>query len=361
MPDAHRHAWLATQLLSAFDRGSGEDRQQQADHSRKQHGRYLIMKAKQLEMITEQLGTLHGYAYFRPQPGPLRERLTEVALEAIDGEHAGELAEGAFDLEVNVGRQEGDSEITVGFKLDHPAVHHSSQLALQQLDEGELEDLGRYLARLAEKPVLPESAEPGKNIVRKNQLDEAEHHEKGAAAARLKVSPEWLKSVVPCTDYSYDEIEGKKYIREYYWSQELIERLVKIKSTKTTPEDLQYVATECCHGDLEWAKDLIARLKSPNRPEPAAKGQPQRGEARQGSSRPPQAKQPQAKPPQGSAVQVQEKAAAAKPAAGKAAQPQAAPGERPGRSRSRHRRPFRQQGADARKPQPAGGEKPPQQ
>jgi len=117
-------------------------------------------------------------------------------------------------------------------------------------------------------------------------------------------------------------VDGKKIIREYYWSKELIERLFKIKSTKTTPEDLQYVAAECCEGDLEWARDLIARLKSPNRAEPAPREQPQKNQGR-----------PPAK---------------------------ALPNDR-SRSRSRHKKPVREQGKDnARKTEPASGPKLPQ-
>jgi len=323
-----------------------------------------MMRAKQLETITGQLDKLHGYAYFRPEAGPLRERLAQSALEELEGEYAELLSGGAFDLEVNIGGQEGEGELTLGFRIDHPALHHSSQLSLELLSVPELEDLARHLERLSEQPAAaPVAAEPGKTIVRKKPVDDAEHHEKVAAAARLKVSPEWLKSVVPCTDYSYDEIDGKKYIREYYWSKELIERLVKIKSTKTTPEDLQFVAAECCHGDLDWARDLIARLKSPNRPEPAAKVQQQKAEGKQGHSKPGAAKP---LPGKGMQARPQAKQGAAKGAPAQpqtqaeSGQAQAAPGERS--RRSRHRRPFRRQGGEGgRTPQNPAGDKPPQQ
>jgi len=142
------------------------------------------------------------------------------------------------------------------------------------------------------------------------------------------VTPQWLKSVVPCTDYSYDEIDGKKYIRDYFWSKELIENLFRIKGTKTTPEDLQYVAKECCEGDLDWARDLIARLKSPNRVEQGREGQKGQQQGQQ------QGQQGQQK------------------AGGQAANAPGPGGGDSRRSRSRHRR-SRDGGKDqGRKPQP---------
>jgi len=272
------------------------------------------MTSKHLETITDHLANLQGHFYFRPQPGPLREWLTQTVLDELEGETAEELAEVAFELEVSIGQQEGESEVTVSFSVDHPGVTHSSQIAVTLLAEDALEDLAGYLTRLTAEADPAGTAETTKTVLRR-KIEAGEHHEIVPASARLKVSPEWLKSVIPCTDYSYDEIEGKKYIREYYWSKELIESLFRIKSTKTTPEDLQYVANECCEGDLDWARDLIARLKSPNRPEPAPRDQSQKNQNR--------------------------------PAPAKAA-----PNER-ARQRSRHKKPSRDQSKDApRKPEP---------
>ncbi|HBG05830.1 MAG: hypothetical protein A2075_03360 [Geobacteraceae bacterium GWC2_58_44] len=297
------------------------------------------MTSKHLKTISDRLSSLHGHAYFRPQDGPLMKTLANELLDAVDGELAEQLSEGGFDLEVSISHQEGDSDPTVSFSVDRPGVAHTSKIAATQLNDGALEDLAGYLTRLVEESAPAEPAVAGKTVLRKTP--EGDHHEKGPASARLKVSAEWLKSVVPCTDYSYDEIDGKKYIREYFWSRDLIERLFRIKSTKTTPEDLQFVAQECCDGDLDWARDLIARLKSPNRPEPAAKEQPQKNQGRQAQN--------QGKP-----------AASPGQSLNKTAQAKAVPGERV-RPRSRHKKPFREQGKDAaRKPEPAAGQKPPQ-
>jgi hypothetical protein len=213
------------------------------------------------------------------------------------------------------------------------------------LSDDALEDLDGYLSRLVEATVPVEVEVSGKTVVRK--VNESDHHEKGPASARLKVSPEWLKSVIPCTDYSYEEIEGKKYIREYYWSKELIERLLRIKSAKTTPEDLQYVASECCEGDLDWAKDLIARLKSPNRPEPMPKEQPQRNQGRTQQNQGTQAQnqgrpgQNQGRPGQGQPGQGQGRPAQGQQGQG---QGQGRPAQGQGRSAQGQGRPGQGQG-----------------
>ncbi|GAW66280.1 hypothetical protein GPEL0_01f1571 [Geoanaerobacter pelophilus] len=301
----------------------------------------------QQQNVHSQLALLHGHAYFRVDEGPLKESITRVILDDAAGDLAEQLSDSSFGLELSVGQQEGESEPTLSYSVDHPGVVYRSEMPLSRLDAEALEDLAKYLGRMLQKEDPAQEKPTSGTVVRKKQ--EHDHHEQDAAAARLKVSPQWLKSVVPCTEYSYDEIDGKKYIREYYWSRDLIENLVRIKSTKTTPEDLQYVAKECCEGDLDWAKDLIARLKSPNRPEPAPKEQPQKG----GQKVQPQARnagQPQAK----QAGQAQAKQA------GQPQAKQAAPGERV-RSRSRNRKPFRQGGKDGqRKPDQPAAPKPPQ-
>ena len=311
------------------------------------------MTSKYPGIISNLLEQLHGHGYFRPEVGPLKARLTEAVLSGLEYEVVEQLSGQSLDLEVSIGRQEGDEEVTIGIKVDLPDLSHSSEITLKALADNALEDLAGYLARLVESSAPAESVEQSKAILRKKMADE--NHEQTAASARLKVSPQWLKSVIPCTDYSYDEIDGKKIIREYYWSKELIERLFKIKCTKTTPDDMQYVAKECCDGDLDWARDLIARLKSPNRAEPAPKDQPQHNQAKaqnnqaktQSNQNKPQNNQARAQGNQGNAQGNQANAPA-----------KAVPSERV-RTRSRHKRPFREPGMDSARKPDASGPKPP--
>jgi hypothetical protein len=288
------------------------------------------MTSKYPVIIANFLQQLHGHGYFRPEVGPLKARLTEAVLDKLQPDELEQLSEQSIDLEVSIGRQEGDDEITIGVSVDLPGLNQTLELTLSALAEGELEDLAGYLARLVENAAPVESAEDSKAILRKKM--ETECHEQTTASARLKVTPQWLKSVIPCTDYSYDEVDGKKIIREYYWSKELVERLFKIKSTKTTPEDLQYVAKECCEGDLDWARDLIARLKSPNRVVPPPKEAAQRDQSQRNTAK------TSSKTPTKAAV----------------------PSERV-RSRSRHKKPFRDATKDSnRKPEAAPGQKTPE-
>jgi hypothetical protein len=278
------------------------------------------MTAKALESIEALLQQLHGHGYFRPQDGPLKSRLVDAVAAELEGDLVEDLARPGLDMEVSIGRHELDQEVCIDLKLQVHGRVFTCELALGALNGAELTDLEGCLGGLLQQPGAPaEAAEgAGKNILRKKV--EGDYHEQGAAAARLKVTPQWLKSVVPCTDYSYDEIDGKKYIRDYFWSKELIENLFRIKSTKTTPEDLQYVAQECCEGDLDWARDLIARIKSPNRVEQGREGQ----KVQQGQQK----------------------------AGGPAANAPGPGGGEPRRNRSRHRRSRDGSKDQGRKPQP---------
>lgn len=260
--------------------------------------------SQHLKNVLSLLEQVHGHAYFKIGEGALKEDLTRVILETAEGDLASTLSRSSFNLEASVAHPEADAEAVIGFSVDYPGGPYRSEAPLARLSNAALDELAGCLERLGE-PVAADAPAPSKVIVRKKE-EEHDHHDKESAAARLKVSPQWLKSVIPCTEYSYDEIDGRKYIRDYFWSRDLIERLLKIKTAKATPEDLQFVAKECCDGDVDWARELIARLKSPNRPEAASKEQPQKGQQK------------------GGAVQAQQ----AKPVA---------PGERP-RSRNRNRK-----------------------
>ena len=83
------------------------------------------------------------------------------------------------------------------------------------------------------------------------------------ASQKLGCSMNVLKSIIPCTDYSYREIDGKKEITEYFWSKKLIDRLCQIKMNGVEAEDVKYIADECCYGDCKWAEEILASLNRP--------------------------------------------------------------------------------------------------
>ena len=84
------------------------------------------------------------------------------------------------------------------------------------------------------------------------------------ASQKLGCSLNVLKSKIPCTDYTYLEIDGIKEIKEYFWSKELIDRLCHIKLNGVNTEDVKYIAEECCYGDYKWAQEILASLGRPN-------------------------------------------------------------------------------------------------
>src|SRR6185369_12320901 len=106
------------------------------------------MTSKYPAIISNLLDQLHGHCYFRPEAGPLKARLTEAVLSTLEFDVVEQLSEQPLDLEVSIGRQEGDEEVTIGIKVDQPDLSHSSELALKALAGDALEDLAGYLARL---------------------------------------------------------------------------------------------------------------------------------------------------------------------------------------------------------------------
>lgn len=221
-----------------------------------------------LQVIEEYVKKANGQVHIRLREGQLRESLLGAAFQSGFPQDPDGVVESAdSDLEVQLRFDQDASSLS--FRITHPAVPQPSECAVATLEEKALEELSQNLAQLCDLARAPRS--PRTVIKRKGEPDA---YDIVGASSRLKVSQEWLKSVIPCSNYSYDEIDGRKIIREYYWNVELIEYLFRLKNSKIAPEDLKYVADQCCFGDHEWAKDLIGRLKSPNRTEPGPKAQP---------------------------------------------------------------------------------------
>lgn len=232
------------------------------------------MTQSHLQAIEELVKKANGPVSLRIGEGELRENLIGcVPVRTEEGsENDGNPAE--LEVQLRLG-QDGDG---LSFCLSQQGQPRSAECPLSTLDESTLETLAQRLARLCD------ASRPGKGGAPRNIIKregEPDAYDIAGAASRLRVTPEWLKSVIPCSTYSYDEIDGRKIIREYYWNVDLIENLFRFKNTKVMPEDLKYVADQCCFGDLDWAKDLIARLKSPNRPD-QQKVQPAKAPQKQG-------------------------------------------------------------------------------
>ena len=247
--------------------------------------------------MVELLKLLPADITFRPDDGAFRSKLVETLLDKRDEDFAELFSESSSDILVNIsGRSVADA--VIGFRVASDQGEQSLKFALSMLNDEEISDLSEQLSRLLTLQSPPMLYDTTKSIVRKapenGMLDIT------VASRKLGCSPVLLKSRIPCTDYTYSEVNGKKEIKEYYWAQNLIDRLCYIKANGAKAEDLKYIAEECCDGDRTWAEEILLSLGRP-KASPKAGGagtqsttkQPAKTVSRERSnSRPPRKKQP---------------------------------------------------------------------
>jgi len=239
--------------------------------------------------MIELLKNLVAAVTFRPEEGPLRAALAAKVLADADEERAELFSAENSDIKVTISRHT-EEEGLIRFLVISDRGEQSLEYHLAELNELERADLREQLSRQApeHRPVV--SGGGAKVIVRKASASGMYTHQQ--AADKLGCSGEFLKNRIPCSDYSYDEIDGKKKLREYYWAQPLIDRLQQIKSSGAKPEDVKYVAAECCYNDSTWAEELLASLR-PKADSPGSGGtkkHPSRHPSRGGSNQHPERK-----------------------------------------------------------------------
>ncbi|UFS69913.1 hypothetical protein LPW11_18750 [Geomonas sp. RF6] len=263
----------------------------------------------QLEQIAECLEKLQGEAYLQLKEGPLKETLLNAAAEEDPS-----VAQAA-EFEVVLAAREGDGVPLVALRFGREGEMRRCEVAASDLQSEALDEISSQLGHLAER-------EEGVAVAASPEEEEGEDTFGIVAAAnRLRVSAAWLKSVVPCTYYTYEEIDGRKKIKEYFWSRELIRILHQLRSKKAAPQEVEFIAQHCCEGDIAWSREIIGRLKSYSR-----------GEGNQQK-----AQQPQRNPQQQKAQQPQ------KSQQNKPAQHPAKPNPRPRNDGERGRKPARSQ------------------
>lgn len=224
----------------------------------------------QLE-IESLLNSLGGNATFRLSKGILHRKITEAFLEAVD-EVTGEMIS-VSDYEICVSIAEYDGGFIINCRLDSDDIDQELEIKISDLDAAELSEVYSKINLLSSPETTMTSQ--SKTITRKHSPDgmlNINH-----ASSKLNCSQLHLKSKIPCTDYSYQEINGINEIQEYYWSLDLIDRLCKIKSNGVKTEDVKYIADECCHGDCKWAEEILHSLVSPISTAKGGRSAPQRG------------------------------------------------------------------------------------
>lgn len=245
----------------------------------------------------ELLKLLPADVTFRPDDGAFRSKLVETLLDKGNEEFSELFSESSSDILVDISGQTV-ADAVIGFRVASDQREQSLKFALSMLNDEEISDLSEQLSRLLTLQPPLVLHDTTKSFVRKapenGMLDIT------VASRKLGCSPVLLKSKIPCTDYTYSEINGKKEIKEYYWAQTLIDRLCYIKANGAKAEDLKYIAEECCDGDRAWAEEILLSLGRPKAtPKPGGAGpqstprQPAKTVSRERSNpRPPRKKQP---------------------------------------------------------------------
>ena len=219
--------------------------------------------------ITELLKKLRSDVTFRPDDGAFRSGLAERLLDKADEDFLELFSESSSDILVSISGRTVDDAV-IRFRVVSDQGEQSRKFALTALNAEELSDLSEQLSRLLAQQPPPVSHYTPKSMVRKKPVEGMlDIH---LASRKLGCSPVFLKSRIPCTDYTYSEVDGKKEIKEYYWSQNLIDRLCHIKANGTKSEDLKYIAEECCDGDRAWAEEILVSLDSKATPKAGGAG-----------------------------------------------------------------------------------------
>jgi hypothetical protein len=207
--------------------------------------------------LTELMRKLNDDVTFRPDDGAFRSRLTEIVTSDADAGFAELFSKLSGELLVCISGRTADEGI-IRFLACCDQGENSLKCPLALLGKEEIVDLEKQLSRIIAEQ-LPPVVLPSKKAVVRNKLVTG-MLDLTLASQAVGCSEDFLKSKIPCSDYSYEEIDGKTEIKGYYWSQQLIDRLCLIKANGVKPEDVSYVAAECCYDDSKWAEEILASL-----------------------------------------------------------------------------------------------------
>jgi hypothetical protein len=213
-----------------------------------------------LAVVVELVAQLNGQASFRLADGPLAARLRETVLGELDADTLELLAESAYDIQVTLDACDGAVRV-LDCRMECAGAEHLAEVALADLSGRELHELSLRLQALIKARSAAGKGADGRVTSRRKA--DGDRYDILQASRKLKVTAEWLKSTIPCTGYRYADINGRKTMRDCYWSRELIDRLCTIKESRPRREDEAYVASACCDGDLGWSKEIVCSLRKP--------------------------------------------------------------------------------------------------
>jgi len=209
--------------------------------------------------MIELLNEIRADITFRPKDGEFCSKLVEIAIDNADEGSVDLFSPHNCDIQVSVSARSIE-EGMIRFLVVSDLGKQSLECDISELNGREIRDLTGQLSRLIDEQSLSETDDATKVFIRKNSNGMLDTHQ---AAQKLGCSRIFLKSKIPCTDYTYREVDGKKEIIEYYWSNNLIDRLCQIKLNGANPEEVKFIAGECCYGDCKWAEEILVSLVCP--------------------------------------------------------------------------------------------------
>jgi hypothetical protein len=211
--------------------------------------------------MQELLANIRSDTRFRPDEGAFRTKLIKSFLGAADEEFVELFSDRSSDILVSVSKMTAEEGI-IRFWVFSDLGEQTAECALSEMNDEEITDLTNHLSRLVTEPQSPhqvsQTPPTPKVVVRKKPQEGMFGIQQ--VAQKLGRSQIIVKSTVPCSDYAYREVDGKKEITDYYWSQKLVERLCSCKLRGVTADDVTYIARECCDGDDAWAKEILVTL-----------------------------------------------------------------------------------------------------
>lgn len=215
-----------------------------------------MLSIKTVELINK----LESEIAFRPEKGGFWSKLSEIVIENREEECEALCSKHNCDISVRISKHTIEEGL-LRFLCVSDLGEQWFDCEISTLNHDEISDLEAQISQQITPPTSASSNDSPRIIIRKNVNGMYNSHQ---AAQKIDCSQSHLKKNIPCSDYTYREINGSKEICEYYWSKKLIDRICHVKLNGVNAENIEYIAKECCHGDYKWAEEILVSLSHSN-------------------------------------------------------------------------------------------------
>ena len=210
--------------------------------------------------LLEIISGLESETSFCVGDGALKEGLLGRSM-AQEGAHE-EIHEFELNASLRINGTKGSEVPSFAGYLEARDFQYRADLTLADFSDdeaAELLDLLRPYKRTGDIG----AGKPRKNIIRKQKSGELANIV--VATRRLGLSQRTLKSLIPCSETRIVKEGTERRIEEYYWDNQVIARFESLGLKQQerrgyNREDINFIATHCCDGDRDWARDCITRF-----------------------------------------------------------------------------------------------------